>query len=200
MVGVPIDVLNRLLGGVDPHLGRTCEFSSAIDDAGFQNARPELRAVVKARDALEKGIGVIRHVSRACDAIGKVQSAVVVVEMLVTVPHSRHEETTVRIDDFRVCRWLNLGIPPHADDAVARDDDGRSRRDPKIPRIEQSRVANDKLAARNVCQGACNTFRPRGIRFLLRILQLRDRRLGSVRHDRKPGRHGCGCAIAIQPD
>src|SRR2546423_13040582 len=59
VVGVPIDVLNRLLGGVDPHLGRTCEFSSTVDDAGLQNARPELRAVVKARDTLKKGIGVI---------------------------------------------------------------------------------------------------------------------------------------------
>ena len=54
VVGIPIDVLDRLLGGVDPHLGRTGEFSGAIDDSGFQNARAKLAAVVEARDALQE--------------------------------------------------------------------------------------------------------------------------------------------------
>ena len=95
MVGIPIDVLNRLLGGVDPHLGRTRKFSGAIDDSRFQNARPELAAVVEPRDAFKKRIGVVRHIARAGDAIGEVERAIVVAEMLMIVPQPRHQEATL---------------------------------------------------------------------------------------------------------
>ncbi|TMP92228.1 MAG: hypothetical protein E6L07_12545 [Verrucomicrobia bacterium] len=52
VVGIPIDVLNGLLGRIDAHLGRPCELASAVDDASFQHARPELAAIIEARDAL----------------------------------------------------------------------------------------------------------------------------------------------------
>ena len=33
MIGIPVDVLNRLLGSVDAHLGWACEFAGAINDS-----------------------------------------------------------------------------------------------------------------------------------------------------------------------
>src|SRR5439155_18903828 len=54
VVSVPIDVLNRLLGGVHPHLRRTRELACAVDNTDFQNARPELGAGVETDDALKK--------------------------------------------------------------------------------------------------------------------------------------------------
>ena len=73
VVGVPVDVADRLLGGIDPHLGRAGELPGAVDDAGFQNARAKLAAVIKARDALEKTVDIVRHVARAGHAVGQIE-------------------------------------------------------------------------------------------------------------------------------
>src|SRR6266542_2506898 len=84
MVSVPIDVLNCLLGGVHPHFRGTRKLPVTIDDSGFQHARPELAAVIEARNALKKRISVIRQVTRAGHAISEVERAIVVAEMLVS--------------------------------------------------------------------------------------------------------------------
>ena len=90
MIGVPIDILNCLLGGVDPHFRGTRKLPGTIDNPCFQNARPQFAAIIETRDPLEEGIGVIRHVARAGHAISEVERAVVVAEMLVIVPQTRH--------------------------------------------------------------------------------------------------------------
>src|SRR6476660_7676477 len=76
MVGIPIDDLNRLLGCINSHLGRASEFSSSIDDAGFENAWPELAAIIEAGDALEESVRVVGHVARACDAVSEIKRAI----------------------------------------------------------------------------------------------------------------------------
>ena len=86
VVGIPIDVLNRLLGRIDAHLGRPGELSGAVNDAGFQYARPKLAAIIEARDALQESIGVVRHVARAGHAIGQIERAIDVAEMLMIIP------------------------------------------------------------------------------------------------------------------
>ena len=102
VVGVPVDVLDRFVGRVDAHLGRPGELAGAVDDAGLQHARTDLGAGVETRDALQEPVGVVRHVARAGDAVGEIEHAVVVAEVLVVVPQARHQEAAVRIDDFRV--------------------------------------------------------------------------------------------------
>ena len=86
MVGIPIDILNRLLSRIDAHLGGPGELSSAVNDAGFQYARPELAAIIEARDALQESIRVISHVARACDAVSEIERAIDVAEMLMIIP------------------------------------------------------------------------------------------------------------------
>ena len=86
MIGIPIDVLYCLLGSVHSHFRGTRKLPVTIDDSGFQHARPELAAVIEARNALKKRISVIRHVARAGHAISEVERAIVVAEMLMIVP------------------------------------------------------------------------------------------------------------------
>src|SRR5438445_3563222 len=117
--------------------------------------------------------------------------------MLVIVPQTWHQESTLRIYDLSVRSWLDIGVRPDANNPFAAHDDSCCRRDAKITRIEQPRVTNDEVATRNVRQCAGDALRPGNIGFLLRVAQLRDRRLGSIRHNRKPGRYGCGCALMI---
>ena len=136
MVGVPINVLNRLLAGVDPHLCRTGKFSGAIYNSRFQHARPEFAAVVKTRDTLKKRICVIRHIACADHTIGEVERTIIVAEMLVIVPQPRHEEAALGIDYFRVRRWFNIGVRSDADNAFATHHDACCRRDAKVAGIE----------------------------------------------------------------
>ena len=97
MPGVPIDVTDRFLGSLDPHLGGPGKLAGAVDDARFQNPRPKLRTVVVARDALQKSVGIIAHVARAGHAIGKIERATFgTAKMLVIVPQPRHQEATGR--------------------------------------------------------------------------------------------------------
>src|SRR5262249_21355082 len=103
VVRIPIDVFNRLLSSVDPHLGRSSKLARTVDDSGLQDSRTELGAIVESRDALEKFIRVIRHVSRTGHTVREVQSAIVVAEMLMIVPQPRHEESPLRVDDLTVC-------------------------------------------------------------------------------------------------
>src|SRR5438552_17124821 len=117
--------------------------------------------------------------------------------MLVIVPQPRHEELIMRIDNLRVRRWFKIGVWPDAHNSLAANEHARCRRDAKIARIEQTRVTNDQVATRDMPKCACEALRPRSIGFLLRVAQLRDRTLDSIRYDRKPGRHGCGCAVMI---
>src|SRR5205085_8401665 len=100
MLGVPIDVLNRLLGSIDTHRGRAGQLSSAVDDPGFENARAEFLAIVEARDALRETVEIVCHVARAGHAVGEIECAVDIAEMLVVVPKSRHEETSLRVNDL----------------------------------------------------------------------------------------------------
>src|SRR5882724_12334761 len=165
MVGIPIDVLNRLLRCVDPHLGGTSKVSCTIDNSRFQNTWPQLTAVVEPRDAFKKRIGVVRHIARAGDAIGEVERAIVVAKMLMIVPQSGHQEATLRVDDLRVCGWFNIGIRSDADNAFASHYHTRCRGDAEIAWIEQPRVANDQIATRNVREGASNALRPSSIGF-----------------------------------
>ena len=52
MVRIPIDVFYSLLRRIDPHFSRPGELARAIDNAGFQYARPELSAIIETRDTL----------------------------------------------------------------------------------------------------------------------------------------------------
>ena len=67
---------------------------------------------------MQKGVGIIGHVARAGDAVYEIERAVVVTEMLMIVPQSRHEKTAVRVDDFRIRRWFQLGIGGNTYDAL----------------------------------------------------------------------------------
>src|SRR6266576_4146102 len=86
MVGIPIDILNRLLSRIDAHLGGPGELSSAVNDAGFQYPRPELAAIIEARNALQESISVVGHVARACDAVSEIERTIDVSEMLMIIP------------------------------------------------------------------------------------------------------------------
>src|SRR5439155_21622457 len=59
VVRVPIHVLDRLLGGADPHLRRTGQLSGAVDDSSLQDSGSKLTGVVEARDALQKAVRII---------------------------------------------------------------------------------------------------------------------------------------------
>src|SRR5215475_11493590 len=100
MVGIPIYILSRLLGGIDAHLGRPGELASAVDDAGFQNARAELGAIIETRHTLQEAIRVIRHVASTCDAVSKIERTVNVAEMLMIIPQPGHQESGVRVDNL----------------------------------------------------------------------------------------------------
>ena len=80
----------------------------------------------------------------------------------------------MRVDDLSVRRWSNIGVRPDANNPFAAHDDSCCRRDAKITRIEQPRVAHDQVAARNVHECAGDALRPCSIRFLLRVAQLRN--------------------------
>src|SRR5262245_21582122 len=86
MVGIPIYILSRLLGGIDAHLERTGELASAVDDTGFQNARAGLGAIIETRDTLQETIRVVRHVASACDAVSEIERTINVAEMLMIIP------------------------------------------------------------------------------------------------------------------
>src|SRR5262245_50905495 len=73
VIGIPIDVLDRLLRSVDSHLGWAGKFPGSIDNSGFQNARAKLGAIVVTSDALWKKVGVVSHVACAGDAVGKIE-------------------------------------------------------------------------------------------------------------------------------
>ena len=130
----------------------TGELAGAVDDAGFQNARAELAAVIKARDALQKTVGVVSHVARAGHAIGQIERAIDVAEVLVVVPQPGHQEPAVRVDDLGVGRWLQIGVRVHAHDAIAAHQHAGTRSDAQVARIEEARVADDEVAFRNVSQ------------------------------------------------
>ena len=110
MIGVPIDILNCLLGGIDPHLCRTRKLPGTIDNPRFQHARPQFAAIIETRDPLQEGIGVICHIARAGHAVGEIERAIVVTEMLVIVPQPRHQELIMRVDNLRVRRWFKIGV------------------------------------------------------------------------------------------
>ena len=197
VIGIPIDVLNRLVRGVHPHFGRARKFSGAVDNPCFQNARAELGAIIETRDPLEKSIGVICHIARAGHAIGEIERAIVVTEMLVIVPQPRHQELIMRVDNLRVRSWFDVGARADAHNSLTANEHARCRCDAKIARIEQTRVTNDQVATRDVCKCAREALPPCSVGFLLRVAQLRDRTIRSIRHHRKPRRHGRGCAIMI---
>src|SRR5262249_39933526 len=67
--------------------------------------------------------------------------------------------------------------------------------------IEQARVANHKIAFRNVSDLAREALRPSVVRSLLGFLQLRYRLFERSLKYRKPARHVCGrVANVIEPD
>src|SRR5438105_15616756 len=76
MVGIPIDILNGLLSRIHAHLGGPGELSSAVNDTGFQYARPELAAIIEARDALQESIGVVGHVARGWDDVSEIEGTI----------------------------------------------------------------------------------------------------------------------------
>ena len=96
------DILNRLLSRIDAHLGGPGELSSSVNDAGLQYARPELAAIIEARDALQESIRIVGHVARACDAVSEIERAINVAEMLMIIPETGHQKAAMRVD--------NLGI------------------------------------------------------------------------------------------
>src|SRR5207244_6860143 len=108
-------------------------------------------------------------------AIGKIERAIVVTKMLVIVPQPRHEELIMRIDNLRVRRWLDLGFGSKANNALAANEHTRCRRDAKIARIKQPRIANDQVATRDVRKCARASLPPRSLRFLLSAAHLCDR-------------------------
>ena len=65
VIGVPIDVLDRFLGRVDAHLGRAGELAGAVDDAGFENARPELACRRRSARRVAGKLSVSLAMSRA---------------------------------------------------------------------------------------------------------------------------------------
>src|SRR5437867_6254878 len=95
VVGIPIDILNRLLGRIDAHLGRPRKLASAVDDAGFQHARPEFAAIIEARYALQESVGIVGHVSRASHTVSEIEWTIDVTEMLVVVPQPRHKKAAM---------------------------------------------------------------------------------------------------------
>src|SRR5215471_21468390 len=117
--------------------------------------------------------------------------------MLVIVPQPRHEKLIMRIDDLRVRRWFKIGVRSDAYNSLTANEDARCRRDAKITGIEQTRVTNDQVATRSVRKYARQALPPRSIGFLLRVAQLRDRSIHSIRYHRKPRRHRCVFAIMI---
>ena len=116
MVGIPIDILNRLLSRIGAHLGGPGELSSAVNDAGFQYARPELAAIIEARDALQKRIRVVGHASAVrplsdCDAGSTIsQSASARSKSFIGDVHrQRHQRSTDHIPNDAVVHqdlWL----------------------------------------------------------------------------------------------
>src|SRR5205085_11823934 len=163
MLGVPIDVLYRLLGSIDTHRGRAGQLSSAVDDPGFENARAEFLAIVEAGDALRETVEIVCHVARAGHAIGEIERAIDVVEMLVVVPKSRHEETALRVDDLGISGWFRIRVGSDARNPIAANDDACAGRDAEIARVEQPGVAENELSLWLVGQLARNAFRPGGV-------------------------------------
>src|SRR5947207_8405192 len=76
MVGIPVDILNGLLSRIDAHLGGPGELSSAVNDAGFKDARPELAAIIETRDAFKESIRVVSHVARARHTVREIKRAI----------------------------------------------------------------------------------------------------------------------------
>ena len=150
VVGVPVDVADRLLGGIDPHLGRAGELPGAVNNAGFQNARAKLAAIIKARDALQKTVGVVRHVARAGHAVGQIERAIDVAKVLVVVPQPGHQEPAMRVDDLGVGRWLQVGVRDHPHDSIAAHQNTCPRSHAQVARIEEAGVTDDEVGFRRV--------------------------------------------------
>ncbi len=192
--------MNRLLGRVDAHLGGPGEFAGAVDDAGFQYARPDFGAIVETRDAFQESIGIVSHVARAGHTVREIKRAIDVTEMLVVIPQSWHQEAAVRIDDLGIRGRFYVAVRRDAHDAITAHQHTHSRGDTKIARIEQTRVADHEIAFRNVRKIMRQTCRPGVVGRLLRFLQLRD--AGSA----APGRPRtnsirCRCiAVVVEPD
>ena len=201
MVGIPIDVLDRLLGSIDPHLGWPCELASAVDDAGFQHAWSELGAIIEPRDALQEIIGVVGHVTRTGHTVSEIERAFDIAEMLMVIPQPRHQKATMRVDDLGVRGWLYVGVGRHAHDAITAHQHADSGGDAEVARIEQARIADYEIAFRNVRQFVSETSGPRVVGFLLNCLQLRNRRFVLSWDNREPARYGRRrVAIVVEPD
>src|SRR5262245_26597512 len=100
MVGIPIYILRRLLSRIHTHLRRPGKLARAVNDAGFQYARAELRAIIETGHTLQESIRVICHVASACDAISKIERTVDVTKMLMIIPESGHQKTALRVDNL----------------------------------------------------------------------------------------------------
>src|SRR5262245_27751303 len=142
VVGIPIYILDWLLGRVDAHLGWSGELACAINDAGFQYARTELDALIETCDTLQESICVIRHVARARDAVSKIERTVDVAEMLMIIPQPGHQKSAVRVDNLGARRCFDVGVRCDTRDALAAYEHTHSWSDTEVPRIEQTRVAN----------------------------------------------------------
>ena len=176
MIGVPVDLPGRLLGCVDerPLLERTRVRPGAIEDAGLEHARADLGAGVETRHPLEEYVRVIGHVARAGDAVGDVEHSVGAIEVLVVVPHAGHEELAVRIDDLGFGIGFQLLIRGYSHDALAANQDACSRCHGQIARIEEARVANDKIGTRRVRKFAGEASKPGLVRCILPLEELGD--------------------------
>ena len=95
----------------------------------------------------------------------------------------------MRIDRFSRRGPFYLGVGCHAHNAIAAREYAHCRRDAKIARIEQSRVTNDEIARRNVCELMREPTGPYIVSLLLSGLQLRDRRFVLSWDNREPARY-----------
>ena len=201
MVGVPVDVFDRLLRRVDPHLGRTGERPGAVDDPGLPDARPELGAGIEARHPRKELVGVVRHVARTGYTRGEVEHAGVVAKVLVVVPQSWHEEAGARVHHLGPGRCVHVGIRAHAHDARAAHQHARARGDGKVARIEQPRVADQERACRLARLRARQLRRPGIARAPLCGGELRQQGLGRGRQHHEPaGDDRRGRPVAREPD
>ena len=92
----------------------------------------------------------------------------------MVIPQARHQKSTVRIDDFRIPGSFKIDIGGDAHDSLATNEHAPARRHGEIAGIEQTRVANDKIAIRFVRKVARDPSGPRSLGFLLRCSELID--------------------------
>ena len=59
----------------------------------FRDTRAKLAAVVKARDALQESIGIVRHVARTGHAVGEIERAIDIAESAGGCPTARASGT-----------------------------------------------------------------------------------------------------------